>query len=413
MKILHLISQTPDFTGSGKFIQQIITRAKSFGHENFLVAGCQGEFNPDSTLTDSDHTGFVRFDHRDLPFPVAGMSDVMPYESTVFSRMSQEDLALYREVFKDAIARALNRFKPDLVHSHHLWIVSSLAQEVIEEQAPGLPMVTTCHGTCLRQHILCPHISEAVTPHLKGIDRVMALNPSQQEDIMSRFGFSKALVPVIAGGYDDRLFVPGEKPSDRVELVYAGKLSCAKGVPWLLKSLERIETRDVRLHLAGGGAGEEKETCLSLARELGDRVIVHGPLSHQDLAALMGRSHLFILPSFYEGVPLVLMEALACGCRVLSTDLPGAREILSDRDNPMVRFIPLPPLETIDAPFKKDEPMLEETLAEMLTEFISEIRTSFQPDLEAARRLTLPYSWEKVFGRINRVYDQAVDAPRG
>ena len=408
MRILHLISQTPDFTGSGKFIQQILTQAGGRGHDNFLVAGCQGDFIPDPDLIAPDQAMLVRFDHRDLPFPVAGMSDAMPYESTVFSCMPPEALSLYKKVFKAAIARAVEAFQPDLIHSHHLWILSGLAREVIEEQAQGLPMVTTCHGTCLRQHILCPHISDVVMPYLKGIDQVMALNPSQQEEIMARFDFSRDRVPVITGGYDDRLFVPRDKPSDRVELVYAGKLCRAKGVPWLLKSLERLDVPDVRLHLAGGGAGEEKRTCLALARQLGDRVRVHGPLSHQDLAALMGRSHLFILPSFFEGVPLVLMEALACGCRVLATDLPGAREILSDAHNPMVRFIPLPLLETIDAPFKKDEPLLEKRLTRILTELIEQIKASPQPDLEAAGRLTRPYSWEKVFDRINRVYDQAM-----
>jgi len=415
MRILHLISQTPDFTGSGKFIQQIITRARSRGHENFLVAGCQGDFTPDPDLIAPDHTLLVRFDHRDLPFPVAGMSDAMPYESTVFSCMSREDLSLYRKVFQAAVTRAVDRFKPDLIHSHHLWILSSLACEVIEERAQDLPLVTTCHGTCLRQHILCPHISDVVTPHLTRIDRVMALNPSQQEEIMACFGFSREQVPVITGGYDDSLFLPGGKPGGRVEMVYAGKLCRAKGVPWLLKSLERLDSLDFHLHLAGGGAGDERQTCLALALDLGDRVTVHGPLSHQDLAALMGRSHLFILPSFFEGVPLVLMEALACGCRVLATDLPGAREILSDRDNPMVRLISLPPLETIDAPYKKDEPVLEETLAGVLTELINEIKASPRPDLDAMARLTRPYSWEKVFGRINRVYHQAMGAkePRG
>jgi len=410
MRILHLISQTPDFTGSGKFIQQIITRSRGRGYENFLVAGCQGDFTLDPGLTAPDHTLLVRFDHQDLPFAVAGMSDAMPYESTVFSCMSSEKLSAYRKVFKAAITRALERFKPDLIHSHHLWILSALAQEVIKEQAMALPMVTTCHGTCLRQHILCPHISEAVTPHLKGIDRVMALNPSQQEEIMSRFGFFPDQVPVITGGYDDSLFTPGDKPEDRVELVYAGKLCRAKGVPWLLKSLRHLDMRDVRLHLAGGGAGREKDLCLDLARDLGDRVRIHGPLSHQDLAALMGRSHLFILPSFFEGVPLVLMEALACGCRVLTTDLPGVREILSDRDNPMVRLIPLPPLETIDAPYKKDEPGLEKILAGRLSQLIDQIKACPGPDLEAAACLTRLYSWEKVFGRIEYVYHGAFNS---
>jgi glycosyltransferase involved in cell wall biosynthesis len=120
----------------------------------------------------------------------------------------------------------------------------------------------------------------------------------------------------------------------------------------------------------------------------------------------MGRSHLFILPSFFEGVPLVLMEALACGCRILSTDLPGSREILGRDENPMIRLFPLPELATIDAPYKADEAGMEDDLALMLTEFISQILESPEPDMEIVREKTGPYSWQKVFQRIEKVYTQ-------
>jgi glycosyltransferase involved in cell wall biosynthesis len=405
MKILHLISQTPDFTGSGKFIQQIITHARLKGIENNLVAGVQGDFVLPGDLISKEQAVLVRFDNHDLPFPVAGMSDAMPYDSTVFSSMSAEQLTLYKQVLKSAISRAIELFQPDLIHSHHLWIASALAREL----AQGLPMVTTCHGTCLRQHRFCPDISGDISPALEGIDRVMALSVSQQQEIIGRFGYDVSRVPVMAGGYDDGLFKPASKSAEGVvEMVYAGKLCRAKGVPWMLKSLEKIKALPFRLHLAGGGSGTEKETCLALAKNLGERAVYHGTLSHRELAALMGRSHLFILPSFFEGVPLVLMEALACGCRILSTDLPGAKEILSPQDGDLVTFLPLPPLETIDAPFQKDEPDLENRLAETLKTLINKILGEPAPDQTLIEEKTGPHTWTKVFDRIAGVYRSAV-----
>ena len=405
MKILHLISQPPDFTGSGKFIQQVISHAHRKGHDNYLVAGVQGSYHLPESLIPSDKAVLIRFDNIDLPFPVAGMSDAMPYESSVFQKMTKDELHTYFSVFKEKISQALERFAPDLIHSHHLWIASSLTRKL----APEIPMVTTCHGTCLRQHQFCPDISQKISSSLNGIDRVMSLGQSQQKQICTRFDLAQDKVPIMPGGYDASLFRPGSKPVGSViHMVYAGKLCRAKGVPWLLKSLNRINDLPFCLHLAGGGSGEEKATCLELAEQLGDKAVYHGTLSHSDLAALMGQSHLFILPSFFEGVPLVLMEALACGCRVICTDLPGVKEILNPPDNELVHFFPLPPLETLDSPFKKDEPELESKLAEVLANVIRQIRENPTLNLERITKRAAPYTWSKIFDRIEQVYFSAV-----
>jgi|SRR3989339_570482 len=107
MRILHLISQTPDFTGSGKYIREIIGRSGWNGHENFLVAGVQAGFKLPETLVPEDHCIFVQFDGKDLAWPVPGMSDVMPYPSTVFSSLCQADMTMYQEAFKGKIREAL------------------------------------------------------------------------------------------------------------------------------------------------------------------------------------------------------------------------------------------------------------------------------------------------------------------
>jgi len=411
MKILHIISQVPDFTGSGKFIQQIIHQARAKGHKNFLVAGVQPGWDIPGELISKERSVFVRFGGKDLDFPIPGMSDAMPYESTVFSKMTAAELSAYQFVFQEKIKEALDRFRPDIIHSHHLWMVSALARAL----APDLPMVTTCHGTCLRQHEFCPGISQTIKPSLQKINRIMALSNSQKREIMDLLWLegdqSLDRVPVMAGGYDHTLFQKGNKPmGPPVELVYAGKLCRAKGVPWLLKSLKKIEEMPFRLHLAGSGTGIEKQICLDLAQVLGPKVIYHGPLSHGDLARLMGRCHLFVLPSFFEGVPLVLMEALACGCRLLTTDLPGVRDLLSPADGGMIRFFNLPPLKNMDTPHEPDEPDLENRLAMTLKGAITEIMDDPEPDANFIESRSRPYTWDKVFARIESVY-QSVNLP--
>ena len=94
----------------------------------------------------------------------------------------------------------------------------------------------------------------------------------------------------------------------------------------------------------GGGSGEERDEILELAAALGDRVQVWGPQSQEELARLMGQAHLVVLPSFFEGLPLVVLEALACGCRVVTTALPGVEEVLGGYDTEAIVLVdPAPP----------------------------------------------------------------------
>lgn len=405
MRILHILSQLPDFTGSGKYIQAVIKCATAKGHDNFLVAGIQGDFSIDPSIILPEKTFSVRFGGKDLDYPVPGMSDVMPYESSVFSTLTPDQVEAYEEAFKKVILKAYENFQPDIIHSHHLWLASKAARALF----PGLPMVTTCHGTCLRQFSLCPDLGEGVKESCAGIDRIMSLSRSQKKQISNVYSIDPEKIDVVGGGYDNTMFFNSTKPSSGpVEMLYAGKLSRAKGVPWLLNSLERIEHLPWILNLAGSGSGKDKEECLSLAERFNGRVIVHGALSHNNLAALMRRSHLFILPSFFEGLPLVLMEALASGCRSITTSLPGTLEILGDSKNSMVEIVELPKLETIDAPFEKDMELLKIRLARAIEKCVTETVTNRQPDMGNALKVTENYTWEKVFSRIEKVYEKAM-----
>jgi len=403
MKILHIISQSPDFTGSGKFIREIIGQSKKKGNENYLVAGAQADFEMPESLIEKENCIFVRFDGKDLSFPVPGMSDVMPYESTVFSKFKKQDFKEYKKVFKQKIQKAVAKFKPDILHTHHLWVVSALAREI----APDIPMVTTCHGTCLRQHSLCPGMGGQMKNLLEKIDQIIVLSHDQKKKALDLLDVDPSCINIISGGYNkEYFFYKPKKLHSVVEILYAGKLSSAKGVPWLLKSLTSICDLPFWLHIAGSGSGSQKEECMSLMESSGSKVVYHGPLSHDKLGKLMQRSHIFVLPSFYEGLPLVLMEALSCGCRIIATALPGVKEIFGKGHETMVTMVDLPKLETIDSPFEKDLKELEALLAATLAQGIESVLENDKPDLEYVRSASLGFTWEKIFSRIESVYER-------
>lgn len=406
MRILHIISQKPDFTGSGKYVQEMIRQGRSRGHEPFLVAGVCADFAVPEELIRADRLRVIRFDGHDLGFPVMGMSDVMPYESTVCSALTRLQIIEYKTAFARVIGAAVADFAPDVIHSNHLWMATAVAREV----APKLPLVTTCHGSCLRQHRLCPELGNSLKGSLLGIDRVIALFGKQKAEIVDLLGIDPGKVDVISGGFNELCFYSGggEDDAGTVQILYAGKLDSSKGVPWLLRSLKRIR-QPWHLHLVGAGSGPEKDLCLELAASHGTRVTVHGLLSHEKLGALMRRCDIFVLPSFFEGLPLVLLEAMACGCRIVTTDLPGARELFAVPHPSMVRLVELPALETVDRPFKSDEPLLEERLAEALEASMADVINGVEPDQDYIRKITGPFTWEGIFERIESVYRRALE----
>ncbi|MFO7911463.1 MAG: hypothetical protein R6V15_04810 [Desulfotignum sp.] len=68
----------------------------------------------------------------------------------------------------------------------------------------------------------------------------------------------------------------------------------------------------------------------------------------------------------------------------------------------------MPPLETIDTPFEADIPDLEVRLATVLAQSIHEVQTCAEPDWDYACTKTFPYTWEKIFSKIDQVYQLAV-----
>ncbi len=401
MNILHLLSQRPDSTGSGIYIQAMLREAAKHGHRNFLVAGIQSDWPVQLDAIESDRCRFVSFGGADLAHPIVGMSDVMPYESKRFRDLSEDDLQRYEAAFTRQIQAALAVFQPDIIHSHHLWLVSAL----IRRLCPNIPVVTTCHGSDLRQFRTCPHLRARVLNGCRSLNMVMALSRSQKKDIVDLYGLPPDMVAVVGAGYNNDLFTqPIRTDPDPVQIVYAGKLSRAKGVPWLLRALSAIDGPAWHLHLVGGGSGGEKAECLELANRLTNRATVHGAVPQDRLADIMRRAHLFVLPSFYEGLPLVILEALASGCRIVATDLPGVSELLGGLHTDFIELVPTPRLHDVDKPVEEDQAGFESNLKMALHRQIERALLQPQIDLSPIAAQMAAFSWQGIFKKVQAVY---------
>lgn len=401
MKILHVLSQYPDSTGSGIYLQAILQQADMRRHHNSLIAGVNSDRHPDSERIDADPVSLVEFNTDQLPFALPGMSDVMPYRSSKFSELSNEQLQAYEQSFLRTVQHHIAAWEPDIIHSHHLWLLSSL----LKENFPHIPQVTSCHGTDLRQYRLCAHLRNHVKQGCRNIEKILALTTPQQEEITNLYGIDKNRIMVVGAGYNDTVFSWSSKPEPSpVQISYCGKLSRAKGVPWLLKAMSKLDPNSAHLHLIGSGSGLEEKECLRLAQSVSGQVTIHGPMSQEQLAKQLGNSHIFILPSLYEGLPLTILEALACGCRVIATDIPGCRALAEEFDEALVSLIQIPRLQGVDTPLSEDEPNFIHEIAAALNKTV--LLAKKQPFLprNILERSIRDFTWGTVFGEIEKVY---------
>jgi hypothetical protein len=203
LRVLHIISQQPGRTGSGVYLQAIVTQAFRSGICQHVIAGLPVTGSPaELPPLDTANISPVFFETSELPFPVPGMSDVMPYKSTRFSSFTPDMLEMYLQAFSSVVTQTVKQFQPHVIHTHHLWLVTALARIL----NPDIPIVTTCHGTEFRQLLLAPQLKPFVIPACSQIDRVLALHTFQVDQLVSEYHLSHDRTDLIGAGYRSDIF---------------------------------------------------------------------------------------------------------------------------------------------------------------------------------------------------------------
>jgi glycosyltransferase involved in cell wall biosynthesis len=421
MRILHILSQRAGRSGSGIFLGAMVREAARRGYaQHVVVAGppetSAAELPP---LRDADVSPII-FPSDDAPFPLPGNSDVMPYPTTVFSRMTETQIEQYLRASRRVMERARDAFRPDLVHAHHLWLMTSLARDVFAD----LPLVVTSHNAELRQMVKAPHLVPRVLAGVRRADKVCVLTPQSVADTVEHFGIAPERIAITGAGFDDALFRPrtrpraavlaelGERfgltlPADEKLITFVGRTSIPKGIPFLLDAASQLRNRvdPFRLILLGAtGSGDQGRAMDELVAAAGPLVIHTGAQPPEAVALLLQVSDVFVLPSLFEGLPLTMLEALAAGCPAVVSALPTIASWVPQewRDRGFVELVPK--LETTNA----DEPVASD-----VQRFVNDLAAAIERRLAApldndARRILsshlAPHSWPHVFDRYEKIY---------
>ena len=164
------------------------------------------------------------------------------------------------------------------------------------------------------------------------VGSIMTGSQSSRDDILRDFKVSPANVRVVPLGVDTRLFHPRQAPRVPGSIIaVASADSPVKGIPTLLRAFAKLATeRDASLTVVGKPAPGGPTEKLIGELSLGDRVRFVTGISDAELAELMARTEVAVVPSLYEGFSLPAVEHMASGTPLVASKTGALPEVVGD-----------------------------------------------------------------------------------
>lgn len=357
-----------------------------FGAGNYIV-------NLTQTLirTDSANDYFVFSKPQQAPlFAGRGYAQIVPADlPTRYHRIAWEQVAF---------PRLIQRYRLDVVHSPHytMPVLASCARVVTFHD-----MTFMLHPEA---HLLYKLLffRTMIPISARSADALIAISQNTQKDILNLFPARSNRLFTIPYG-----IVPIFQPMPRSAqinalrkydlpepfVLYVGNLEPRKNLPSLLRAFATLVKRGLPHSLVlVGSRGWMDDDIFSTLRDLnvGHRVFMPGYVPQEELPALYSAASLFVYASRYEGFGLPILEAMACGVPVITSNVASMPEIAGDAGM------------LIDP---NNETELSEAMARILND--SELRAKMSRDgIERARQ----FSWERAARETLRVYECVAQA---
>ena len=233
-----------------------------------------------------------------------------------------------------AITEAMARFAPDVVLSY--WLYPDAFGAMRAASRLGIPWVAGARGSDLR-------VRDAVSRMLTGqvvrrARRLLVVSEDLRRVAIERYGAAPDRTITIPNGCNAAIFHPASRSEARRQLgvdegarlvVYVGRLVPEKGLRELLEATAMLSQAHPRVELALIGDGPLRDELDQSARRIaGVPVHLPGAMDASMVARWMAASDLVTLPSYSEGHPNVLVEALASGRPVVATHVGGIPEVV-------------------------------------------------------------------------------------
>jgi len=296
--------------------------------------------------------------------------------------------------------------KCDLVHAHgHVYMSSYLAGKFAKKYKK--PFIVTQHNTFIDyQSILnmLEHLNDLIIGKsvLKHADRIITVSKETMKYVL-RLGADKSKTSVMYNGVDIDYFHPANKaenrkklglPKNRKIILSVRRLVYKNGLDTLIESASHVTRNHPDVLFVVAGKGPSRKLIEDRIKELGieDNIKLTGFVPDNLLPAYYDAADYFVLPSASgEGLPLVLLEAMACGLPVIATTVGGTPEIIDHMKNGVL--VP---------------PRNPEAMADTLSKLLSEKKLEKSIGEEARIVVENRFNWEENLRQLQDIYKEVI-----
>jgi teichuronic acid biosynthesis glycosyltransferase TuaC len=282
--------------------------------------------------------------YRYYPAPQSEFSlpgvDVQYFEYPVFPYLSRPLNGMF---CRQKLMPLLKREQPQLVLAYWLYPVGYAAVAASKEL--GVPAIVVGRGSdvCCVDGIV---LQELTRRTLSQASYVITVSEELRRRAI-QLGARSSQCKAVPNGCDFSVFYPTAKDEARAHvdvpksselILFVGRLVRSKGVRELLAAFELLAAQRKRLYLVLAGEGDLEFEIAAFLRRTGlrGRLRVVGPCPPVRIAQWMNAADLVCLPSYSEGCPNTIIEALACGRPVVSTKVGGVSELVSQENGILV-----------------------------------------------------------------------------
>ncbi|MGE5533873.1 MAG: glycosyltransferase family 4 protein [Bacillota bacterium] len=173
---------------------------------------------------------------------------------------------------------------------------------------------------------------------LKKANLVTSVSHKVAEELEQYYHVKKDSVVTIGNGVDTRHFFPPDSRSKKLNILYSGRLGYRKGLVDLVKSAELIIPKHPEVNFVFAGKGPFEHALKTLVESSGykEHFQFLGFVESKELLQCYQSASMFVLPSHYEGLPTVLLEAMASGLPVIATDVGGVKDVVLHGKNGLI-----------------------------------------------------------------------------
>ena len=241
------------------------------------------------------------------------------------------------------VARLLKRLKIDMLHVHHVRLYLRVASGARLARLKGIIVTEHAKFSISRS----PRLQEGCRKTARSVDFFTVVSNNLKQYFVETLRVPESRIKVVPNGIDTRRFQPctqrGELAAllpqgirddkDKKIIITVGRFAEAKDHFTLLAAVRQLARHRQDFHLVMIGDGELHSAVEQRIKELELESYITTPGSRSDVDSLMPGADLFVLSSKREGLPMVVMEAMACGLPVVATKVGGIPEVVHHGEN--------------------------------------------------------------------------------